>query len=160
MPQDVLWDSSGLANGELEEPLIISPYPGVGQAVTMVTHSRPGYDWRQGYASRKKVTDPWRGREHGGLRMGGGELALGWSGWGHDGHGVRLSGPLRAGIWRLCWNETPRVVEVAGLTEFSAVQPCLLLEWLLVGLQLRSPQPEPPGRKTREGMCSAMPQKC
>lgn len=55
-------------------PVIVSPYPGVGQLVTMVTNSRPGGQVMTGgesgvrareggYASRK-VTDTWRGREH------------------------------------------------------------------------------------------------
>lgn len=44
-----------------------------------------------------------------------------------------------------------------GLLNFSsAVQPCLLSGVAPLVLQLRSPQPEPPGRKTRVGMCRAV----
>lgn len=71
MPQEVLRDSSGLANGELEEPLIVSPYPVVGQAVPMVTNSRPGGQVMTGgksgvgareggHTDRKEVADTWR----------------------------------------------------------------------------------------------------
>lgn len=41
MSQEVLWDGTGLANGELEEPLVDCLYHGTGQAVTMVINSRP-----------------------------------------------------------------------------------------------------------------------